>query len=405
MSDAGSARARAFIVSGARTPMGRHWGSLSGIRTDDLAALAIREAVDRSGLPSERIDEVHAGIVNASGEAMGNIARFSSLLAGLPVTTAGVTMNRYCGSGLSAFNSLVHAIGFGSLEAGVALGVEMMSRSTWPVAIPVNQRYPGVLEGRNAMWSGAGGPQHPELEANGTMIDMPPGAQLIANKFGITREEMDAFALRSHQRAARAWDEGRFDDEVFTVVTGSGDFSSDETYRRDSSLERLGRLKSYYEGCPDITAGNASPVSDGATALVVAGARVVDEFGLTPLAEVVATSSAGVTPEEFAIGPVPAIEQLLRRSGLSLDEVGLIEINEAFASQNLACARALGIDEDRLNVNGGAIALGHALGNSGVRILTTLVYEMRRRGTKFGIASLCVGGGMGVATLVRNGSA
>lgn len=402
MSEAGSTRSGVFILAGARTPMGRHWGSLSGIRTDDLGALAIREVVDRSGLPGDRIDEVHAGIVNASGEAMGNIARFSALLADLPVTTAGVTMNRYCGSGLSAFNSLVHAIGFGSVNAGVALGVETMSRSTWPVAVPVNERYPGVLAGRNAMWSGAGGPQHPELEANGTMIDMPPGAQLIANRFGITREEMDVFSLRSHERAARAWDEGRFEDEVFTVATSSGDFSSDETFRRDSNLERLGRLKGYYEGCPDITAGNASPVSDGATALVVAGARIVDEFGLTPLAEVVATSSAGVAPEEFAIGPVPAIEQLIRRSGLSIDEVGLFEINEAFASQILACARALGIDEERLNVNGGAIALGHALGNSGARILTTLVYEMRRRGTKYGIASLCVGGGMGVATLVRN---
>ncbi len=358
---------------------------------------AIREAVVRSGLPSGQIDEVHAGIVNASGEAMGNIARFSALLADLPVTTAGVTMNRYCGSGLSAFNSLVHAISFGSVEVGVALGVETMSRSTWPVAIPVNERYPGVLVGRNAMWSGAGGPQHPELEENGIMIHMPPGAQLIAKKFGITREDMDV-SLRSHERAARAWDGGRFDDEVFTVVTSSGDFSSDETYRRDSSLERLGRLKSYYEGCPDITAGNTSPVSDGATALVVAGGRIVDEFGLTPLAEVVATSSVGVAPEEFAIGPVPAIEQMLRRSGPSLDQVGLIEINEAFASQNLACVRALDIDEERLNVNGGAIALGHALGNSGTPILTMLVYEMRRRGTEYGIASLCVGGGMGVAT-------
>ncbi len=382
--------------------MGRHWGSLSGTRPDDLGALAIREAVARSGLADEKIDEVYAGIVNASGEAMGNLARFSSLLAGLPVTTSGVTMNRYCGSGLSAFNTLVHAIGFGSVSAGVALGVEVMSRSTWPVAIPVNERYPGVLAGRNAMWSGAGGPQHPELEANGTMIDMPPGAQLIAKKFGITREEMDAFALRSHQRAARTWDEGRFVDEVVNVSTAGGEFSCDETFRRDSSLVRLSRLQGYYEGCPDITAGNASPVSDGASALVAASSEVVDEFGLEPLAEVVATSSAGVAPEDFAIGPVPAIEQLLARSGLTLDEVGLIEINEAFASQNLACVREMGIDEERLNVNGGAIALGHALGNSGTRILTTLVHEMRRRRTEYGIASLCVGGGMGVAVLVRN---
>lgn len=405
MTSSVTARGGPYIISGARTPMGRHGGSLSGIRPDDLGAIAIRTAVDRSRLPAERIDEVHAGIVNASGEAMGNVARFSSLLAGLPVTTAGVSMNRYCGSGLSAFCSLVHAISFGSLHAGVALGLEVMSRSTWPVAIPVNERYPGVLAGRNSMWSGAGGPQHPELEANGTMIDMPPGAQLIADRYAIGREEMDAFALRSHQRAASAWDEGRFEDEVFGVPTENGDFSRDETFRRDSSLERLGRLKGYYEGCPDITAGNASPVSDGASALVVADAETVAEFSLEPLGEVVATSVAGVAPQDFSIGPVPAINQLLSRSGLSLDEIGLIEINEAFASQSLACVRELGIREDRLNVNGGAIALGHALGNSGTRILVTLMHEMRRRGTRYGIASLCVGGGMGVAVLIRNPSA
>jgi acetyl-CoA acetyltransferase family protein len=382
--------------------MGRHWGSLSGIRTDDVAAMAIRESVARSGLPVERIDEVHAGIVNASGEAMGNLARFSSLLAGLPVTTAGISMNRYCGSGLSALNSLAHAIGFGSVCAGVAVGVEIMSRSTWPVAIPVNERYPGVLAGRNAMWSGAGGPQHPDLEADGTMIDMPPGAQLIASRYHINREEMDAFALRSHVRAALAWDEGRFANEVFTVTASTGDFSCDETFRRDSSLEQLGRLKSYYEGCPDITAGNTSPVSDGASALVVADGFTVDEFGLAPSGEIIGTAAVGVAPSDFSIGPVPAIEQLLSRSGLDVADIGLFEINEAFAAQTIACMRELKIDEERLNVNGGAIALGHALGNSGTRIVVTLVHEMRRRGTRFGIASMCVGGGMGVAVLIRN---
>jgi acetyl-CoA acetyltransferase family protein len=333
---------------------------------------------------------------------MGNVARFSSLLAGLPVTTAGLSMNRYCGSGLSALSSLAHAIGFGSVRAGVAVGVEVMSRSTWPVAIPINERYPGVLAGRNAMWSGAGGPQHPDLEADGTMIDMPPGAQLIANRYNISREEMDAFALRSHERASHAWDEGRFANEIFTVSTAAGDFSCDETFRRDSSLERLGSLKGYYEGCPDITAGNASQVSDGASALVVADMAAVDEFGLEPMGEIIGTSAIGVAPSDFSIGPVPAIEQLLSRSGLHMDDIGLFEINEAFAAQILACVRELKIDEDRLNVNGGAIALGHALGNSGTRILVTLVHEMRRSATRFGIASLCVGGGMGVAVLIRN---
>jgi len=398
------ARGGPMIVSGARSPMGRHWGALSAIRPDDLGAMAIRAAVDRSGLPAERIDEVYAGIVNASGEAMGNVARFASLLAELPASTAGISMNRYCGSGLSAFNSLSHAIGFGSVRTGVALGVEVMSRSTWPVAIPINERYPGVLAGRNSMWSGAGGPQHPQLEGDGTMIDMPEGAQIIARRYGISREEMDAFAVRSHERTVSAWDDGRFAHEVFAVSTESGDFACDETFRRDSTLERLARLKGYYEGCPDITAGNASSVSDGASALVVADAATVAEFELEPLGEVVATAAVGVAPQDFSIGPVPAIGQLLSRSGLSMGDVGLFEINEAFAAQNLACVRDLGIDQDRLNVNGRAIALGHALGNSGTRILITLVHEMRRRSTRFGIASLCVGGGMGVAVLIRNPS-
>jgi acetyl-CoA acetyltransferase family protein len=394
-----------LILAGQRTPMGRHWGSLSEIRPDDLAAFAIRAAVNDSGLQDDAIEEVHAGIVNASGEAMGNVARFSALLAGLSTSTSGLTMNRYCGSGLSAFISLAHAVGFGSTQAGVAVGVEVMSRSTWPVAIPVNQRYPGILAGRNAMWSGAGGPQHPELEANGTMIEMPEAVQAMARQNGIGRGEMDEFALRSQQRAASAWDEGRFADEVFSVATGVGEMICDETYRRESTLEGLGRLRSYFPGCPDITAGNSSSVADGASALVVADGATARHFDLKPLGEVVATAVAGVAPADFALGPVPAIRKLLSTAALSLDDIGLIEINEAFAVQTLACIRELGIDESRLNVNGGAIALGHALGNSGTRILVTLVHEMRRRSTRFGIASLCVGGGMGVAVLVRNPSA
>lgn len=394
-----------LILAAQRTPMGRHWGSLSAIRPDDLAATAIRAAVDRSGLVESTIEEVHAGIVNASGEAMGNIARFSALLAELPVSTGGLSMNRYCGSGLSALNSLAHAITFGSVRAGVAVGVEVMSRSTWPVPIPVNERYPGILAGRNAMWSGAGGPQHPKLEGDGTMIEMPEAVQATARRYGISREEMDEFALRSQQRTASAWDEGRFADEVFAVSTSAGAITSDETYRRGTTPEGLGRLQGYFPGCPDITAGNSSSVADGASALVVADRATVQEFELQPLGEVVATAVAGVAPADFALGPVPAIRKLLARADLSLGDIGLVEINEAFAAQTLACVRELRLDESCLNVNGGAIALGHALGNSGTRIVVTLVQEMRRRSTRFGIASLCVGGGMGVAILIRNPAA
>jgi acetyl-CoA acetyltransferase family protein len=259
---------RPVILAAVRTPVGRHGGALSQVRVDDLAAAVIRAAVDRAGLSGDQVDEVFAGTVNASGEAMGNLARFAALLARLPVTVAGVTMNRYCGSGLSAINALAHAIAFGSVCAGVAVGAEVMSRSTWPVAIPIGQKYPGAVTGRNAMWSGAGGPQHPALEADRTMIEMPEGAQLAVDKFGLDRRALDAYALASHQRAAQAWDTGLFADEVVPVATGQKQFDVDETVRRDTTMQSLSRLRAYYPGCPDITAGNASPISDGASALV-----------------------------------------------------------------------------------------------------------------------------------------
>ncbi len=397
-----TAQRRALVMAAVRTPMGRFGGSLAQIRVDDLAAEVIRAATARAGLPPGQVDEVFAGTVNASGEAMGNLARFAALLAGLPTSVAGVTMNRYCGSGLSAVNALAHSISFGSAGAGVAVGAEVMSRSTWPVAIPVGQKYPGPLVGRNAMWSGAGGPQHPALEADGTMIEMPEGAQLVADKFGFSRVSLDAHALASHQRAAQAWDSGRFGDEVLAIPAPRGSFEVDETFRRDTSLESLGRLAGYYDGCPDITAGNASPVSDGASALVLADPDVARTLDAQPFGEIVATASVGVDPALFSVGPVAAVHKLLARTGLSLDDIGLFEINEAFASQMLVCIDQLGLDPDQVNVNGGAIALGHALGNSGSRIMVTLVHEMRRRAVRYGIAALCVGAGQGIATLVRS---
>jgi acetyl-CoA C-acetyltransferase len=397
-----TAQRRALIVAGVRTAMGRFGGALSRVRVDDLAAGVIRAAVQRAGLADDQVDEVFAGTVNASGEAMGNVARFASLLAGLPPSVAGVTMNRYCGSGLSAVNALAHSISFGAAAAGVAVGAEVMSRSTWPVAIPAGEKYPGPLIGRNAMWSGAGGPQHPALEADGTMIEMPEGAQFVADKFSFGRSSLDAYALSSHCRAAQAWDSGRFGDEVVAVSTPRGSFEVDETFRRDSSLASLAALTGYYDGCPDITAGNASPVSDGASALVLVGPDVAGTLGGRPFGEIVATASVGVEPALFALGPVTAVRKLLAGTGVSLDDVGLFEINEAFAAQMLVCIDQLGLDPGRVNVNGGAIALGHALGNSGSRIMVTLVHEMRRRGTRYGIAALCVGAGQGIATLVRN---
>ena len=388
-----------LVLSGVRTPVGRHGGGLSSIRPDDLLARVLRESVDRSGVDPENLEEVSVGIVNASGEAMGNVARYSSILAGLPMSVAGMSMNRFCGSGLAAFNALSHAIAVGSVNAGVAAGVESMSRSTWPILKPLNPKYVGPAPGaRDAMFSGAGGPQNPTLEEDGTMIEMSEGAQAIAEEFGITRSDMDAFAMRSHQRAAAAASSGAFADEIVPVQLPQGLLESDETIRSDTSLERLGRLSPYDALAPDITAGNASPVSDGASALVLAAGEAARDAG-TPIARVIGTAIAATEPKRFAIAPVLAIRKLLDRTGLSLEEVDLVEINEAFASQMIACIRELDLDEERVNVNGGALALGHALGNSGTRLTVTLLHEMKRRGSRFGIASLCIAAGQGIATL------
>jgi acetyl-CoA acetyltransferase family protein len=393
----------AVVLSAVRTPMGRHEGTLSGTRVDDLAAVVISEAVARSGVQPADIEEVVFGIVNGSGEAMGNLARFSALLAGLPTSVAGVSMNRYCGSGLSAVNALAHEIVFGGARIGVAGGAESMSRSTWPILKPRGSRYVGPIAARDAMWSGAGGPQHPALEADGTMIEMPEGAQFTASQLGITREEMDLFASESHRRAAAAADEGRFADELVPVELPDGSvFEADETIRRDTTPEKLAGLKPYYPGCPDITPGNASTINDGASALVLAAIGAVPD-DVVPLARVVSTAVVGVDPKEFSLGPVLAIRKLLGRTGLSIDDVDLVEINEAFAAQMLACLRGLEFDPDRVNVNGGALALGHALGNSGARITVTLLHEMRRRGSRYGIASACIGAGQGIATLFEHG--
>ena len=390
-----------LVLSAVRTPVGRHGGSLTGIRPDDLLAEALREAVSRSGLAPEAVDEVSVGIVNASGEAMGNVARYSALLAGLPPSVAGVSMNRFCGSGLAALNALSHAIAAGSVDAGVAAGVESMSRSTWPILKPHGARHVGpVAGGRDAVFSGAGGPQHPDLEADGTMIEMPQGAQLIAEEYGVSRDEMDRFALRSHRRAAAAADAGRFAAELFPMTTAGGEnFDADETIRASTSLERLSQLAPYDPLAPDITAGNASPLSDGASALVLAADDAKLPAGARPIARVLGSAVGAVEPARFSIAPVVAIRRLLDRTGVGLDEVGLIEINEAFAAQMVACIRELGLDEERVNVNGGALALGHALGNSGTRLSVTLVHEMQRRSVRYGIASLCIAAGQGIATL------
>ena len=388
-----------YVLSAVRTPMGRHRGQLAAVRVDELAAHVIRGAVDRAGIDPAEVEEVVIGCVNASGEAMGNVARYAALLAGLPHHVAGVTVNRFCASGLTAIQIAARAIAAGELDVAVAGGAESMTRSTWVIPKPDGPFPKQHLVGRDAMWSGAGGPYHPDLERDGVMIEMPETAQNLAERYGIARAEADAFALRSHRRPAAAQDAGRFDDEILPIKVGDRLVEADETIRRDTSLERLAELEPYFPGCPDITPGNASPVNDGATALVLASAERVRGQGLQPLGRVVASAVVGVDPAVMGLGAAEALRRVLARLDISADELSLVEINEAFAVQVLACLREVPVPDDRLNVNGGAIALGHALGNSGARIATTLLHELRRRGGGLGAASLCVGAGQGVATV------
>lgn len=387
------------VLSAVRTAMGRHGGQLAAVRVDELAAHVIDAAIARAAVDRDAVDAVVMGCVNASGEAMGNVARYASLLAGLPHRVGGYTINHFCGSGLAAINAAAHAIAVGEQELVVAGGAESMTRSTWSVPKPAVGFARQPLEGRDTMWSGAGGPYNPVLAERGDMIEMPETAQNLADRYGISRAEQDAYALRSHERAAAARAEGRFEREIVPLEVGDTVVARDETIREDSSLERLARLRPAFPGVRDITAGNSSQINDGASALVLASAERARELGVAPRATIRATALVGVDPAVMGIGPAVAIPAALARAGVELADVALVEINEAFAAQTLACQRELELDDARLNVNGGAIALGHALANSGSRIATTLLHELSRRGGGIGVASLCVGGGQGIATV------
>lgn len=387
------------VYAAARTPMGRHGGQLAGVRVDELAALVMRAAVDRAGVAATAVELVVAGCVNASGEAMGNVARYAALLAGLPESIAGVTVNQFCGSGLAAVNAAAQAIASGEVDVALAVGAESMTRSTWAVPKPAGPFARQELVGRDTMWSGAGGPYNPRLVATGAMIEMPETAQNLATRYTISRAEQDAYAVESHRRASVAADSGHFDEELVSVPTPAGEATVDETIRRDTSIEKLATLQSYFEGCPDITAGNASQINDGASALLLAEIEHARRLGLTELARIRGIGTAGVEPAMMGIGPTVAIPRALRNAGVDAGEIDLYEINEAFAAQTIACMRELVLDPACVNVNGGAIALGHALGNSGTRIAATLLHELRRRAGRYGVASLCIGGGQGIATV------
>jgi len=395
------------IIDAIRTPIGALGGSLAPVRPDDLAALVIKTIVERNKLDPTLVEEVYFGCANQAGEDNRNVARMATLLAGLPVEVAAVTFNRLCASGLNAVNQAARAIKAGEGEVFIAGGVESMSRA--PYSVPkAETAYPW---GNLTAWNTALGWRYPnpKMKEMYGVDEMGQTAENIAEMMPeITREAQDAFALRSNQLAVAAIDSGKFAEEIVPVEIPQrkGDpivVDTDERPRRDTTMEALAKLRpAFKKDGGTVTAGNSSGLNDGAAALLIMSEEKANELGLKPLARIITSAAAGVPPRIMGVGPVYATRKALDRAGLKLDDIGLVEINEAFAVQSLAVIKELGLDPEIVNVNGGAIALGHPLGCSGVRILTTLLYEMKRRGNiKYGLATLCVGVGQGEATIVE----
>jgi 3-oxoadipyl-CoA thiolase len=393
----------AWIVGAVRTPVGRYGGGLASVRPDDLAAHAIRALLTRTAIDPALIDDVILGCANQAGEDNRNVARMASLLAGIPVSVAGQTVNRLCGSGLQAVNAAFHAIQAGEGEIFVAGGVESMSRSPY-VMLKADQAW---ARGAPAVADTVLGWRfvNPRFPAHWT-IPLGETAEKVAAHYNVTREEQDAFALASQQKACAAWGAGRFAAEVVPVEVEGRKGSvtivdRDEHPRPDTTLEALAKLQPAFQSDGTVTAGNASGINDGAAALLVMEADRARGLDLSPIARIVATGVAGVEPDLMGMGPVPASRKALVRAGITADDIDSSEINEAFAAQAIPCMRELGLDPERVNVNGGAIALGHPLGCSGARILTTLVHELQRRGGGYGLATMCIGVGQGIATVVE----
>ena len=393
----------AFIVDAVRTPMGKFGGALSSVRPDDLAAHVIQALVQRTGVPGDAIDDVVWGAANQAGEDNRNVARMAALLAGLPVEVPGATVNRLCGSGLEAVNCAYRQIRSDEASVVVAGGSESMSRaplvlSKAEAAFDRSQQMHDTTIGWRFV--------NPRLHAAWGSHAMGETAEIVGHSYGISREDQDRFALTSHERAVAARDEGRFKDEIVPVEVPrrKGDplvVDQDEPPRPDTSLDRLAGLRPAFREGGTVTAGNSSGVNDGASALLLASEDVVARQGWKPMARIVTSAVAGVEPRMMGVGPIYATRKALERAGLTVADVDLFELNEAFAAQSLACIRGLELDPERVNVNGGAIALGHPLGCSGARILTSLVHEMGRREARYGVATMCIGVGQGIATVVE----
>jgi 3-oxoadipyl-CoA thiolase len=397
----------AVIVNAVRTPIGAHGGALKDVRPDDLAAIVIKEVLQRADVDPVLVEEVYFGCANQAGEDNRNVARMAALLADLPTSVAAVTFNRLCASSLNAINAAARAIKAGEGEVYLAGGVESMSRAPW--SVPKSER--AFPWGNQTMWDTTLGWRYPNArlkERYGTE-SMGETAENIFKEMPISREEQDAFSLQSHQRAVAAIDSGKLADEIVPVEVAQRKSDPmlveiDERPRRDSSLEALAKLKPVFRSNGTVTAGNASGINDGAAAVLLMSAEKAEQLGLKPWARVVASGAAGVEPRTMGYGPIPATRKALDRAGLELEDIGLIELNEAFAVQALAVMRELGMREEITNVNGGAVALGHPLGCTGARIVCTLMHEMRRRAPDearpfYGLATLCVGVGQGEATV------
>jgi 3-oxoadipyl-CoA thiolase len=384
---------RAVILSAVRTPIGRYGGALADVRPDDLAAIVIREAVARAGVPAEEIEDVWLGAANQAGEDNRNVARMAALLAGLPDSVGGVTVNRLCASGLAAVVGACHAVIAGDGDLFVAGGEESMTRAPFVTAKAAKpwDRTERPLYDTTLGWRFT----NPKLAELFPPESMGETGENVAERWGVSREDQDAFALESQRRWAAADEAGRFADELVAV----GDVTRDEHPRPDTTLEKLASLRPAFRAGGTVTAGNASGINDGAAALVIASEEKARELGVEPLGSFVGSAVAGVDPRVMGVGPIPAVRKVLERRGIAVSDLDLVELNEAFASQSLAVIRELGLDSEKVNVNGGAIALGHPLGMSGARLVVSLLHELRRRSGCYGLATLCVGVGQGQAAL------
>jgi acetyl-CoA acetyltransferase family protein len=405
----------AFVLGGVRTPVGRYGGSLSHIRTDDLLGQTMVSACERVGVPLARVEDIVAGCVNPAHEGMGDIARWAALAAGFPDSVPAITVNRFCASSLSAAISIAHAIRSDELSVGLAAGVESMSRSGWAYMKGEEPFMPrGPIFMLDTMWAGAGGPPNPVLLARDAYVEMMKTAQTVADRYELSREEIDAFALRSHQHATDARDSGRLAEEIKPVEipatrrVPARTFEHDEGIRDDTTAEKLAALPAQ-PNTTQMTAGNSSALNDGASGVVLAGAEAAEELGVEPLARVVASATHALDPQVMGIAPAWAIPKAIKRAGLAAEEIDVWEVHEAYASVALAILRELPnqldgfeVPDDRLNPNGGAVAIGHPFGSSGTRYVLTLATELNLRELRYGVLGVCVGSGQGVALVLEN---